>query len=76
MMHLQRFERIDADPRHASAAGKLELAAAKQAFDDAVPLLWDGVAGDSRVPGFASAATYKKGVAFGDPERSRAASRR
>lgn len=68
MMRLQRFERIDADPRSASDAGRLELAAAKQAFDDAVPLLWDGVRGDSRAPGFASAATYKKGVAFGDPE--------
>jgi len=67
MMHLQRFERIDADPRDASAAGRLELLAAKQAFDDAVPLLWDGVRGDSRVPGFASAATYKKGVAFREP---------
>ena len=67
MMHLQRFERIDADPRRASDAGRLELAQAKLAFDDAVPLLWDGVRGDSRVPGFASAATYKKGVAFDDP---------
>jgi hypothetical protein len=26
------------------------------------------VRGDSRAPGFASAATYKKGVAFGEPE--------
>lgn len=68
MMHLQRFERIDADPRHASAAGRLELLQALQAFDRASPLLWDGVRGDSRAPGFASAALYKKGVAFGEPD--------
>lgn len=67
MMHLQRFERIDADPRHASVAGRLELLSATQAFARASPLLWDGVRGDSRAPGFAAAATYKKGVAFEDP---------
>lgn len=68
MMHLQRFERIDADPRHASEAGRLELLEAVQAFDRASPLLWDGVRGDSRAPGFAAAATYKKGVAFDEPD--------
>ncbi|MBY0278688.1 hypothetical protein K2Z84_25420 [Candidatus Binatia bacterium] len=68
MMHLQRFERIDADPRHASDAGRLELLQAVQAFDRASPLLWDGVRGDSRAPGFAAAATYKKGVAFDEPD--------
>lgn len=68
MMHLQRFERIDADPRHASAAGRLELLQAVQAFDRASPLLWDGVRGDSRAPGFASAALYKKGIAFDEPD--------
>ncbi|MFN8599603.1 MAG: hypothetical protein U0842_03990 [Candidatus Binatia bacterium] len=68
MMHLQRFERIDADPRHASDAGRLELIQGLQAFDRASPLLWDGVRGDSRAPGFASAALYKKGVAFDEPD--------
>jgi hypothetical protein len=69
MMHLQRFERIDADPRRASAAGRLELLAATQAFERASPLLWDGATrtGDSRAPGFAAAAIYKKGVAFDEP---------
>ncbi|MBM4247466.1 MAG: hypothetical protein FJ148_27370 [Deltaproteobacteria bacterium] len=68
MMHLQRSERTDTDPRHMSAAGRLELLRAVQAFDRATPLLWDGVRGDSRVPGFASAALYKKGVAYGEPD--------
>src|SRR5262249_36014722 len=70
MMHLQRFERIDADPRRASAAGRLELLAATQAFERASPLLWDAATGtgDSRAPGFASAAIYKKGVAFDEPD--------
>ncbi len=68
MMRLQRVERIDADPRRASAAARLELLQAVQSFDRASPLLWDGVRGDSRAPGFASAALYKKGVAFGEPD--------
>jgi hypothetical protein len=37
------------------------------AFDQAVPLLWNGPKGDTRVPGFAAAAEYMRGHAFNDP---------
>ena len=67
MMHLYRYEIVVPDPRFVSTAGKREILASTVAFDRAVPLLWDGVVGDSRAGGFAAAATYKKGIAFGDP---------
>ncbi|MEW6268956.1 MAG: hypothetical protein AB1689_06615 [Thermodesulfobacteriota bacterium] len=67
MMHLYRYGRLVADPLAPGAQGRREVLAARHAFDRAVPLLWDGAAGDTRVPGFAAAATYAKGVGFGDP---------
>lgn len=66
MMHLYRYGQQVADPLHPSAVGKRSVSAAKSAFDRAVPLLWNVTTGDSRVPGFAAAATYAKGVGFGD----------
>jgi hypothetical protein len=41
---------------------KAELAAAHAAFGQALPLLWDGTKGDSRVAGFAAASTFALGV--------------
>src|SRR5262249_24527316 len=43
-----------------------------EAFAAAVPLLWDGRAGDSRVPGFAAAARFARGIADGDDARAAA----
>jgi hypothetical protein len=67
MMHLYRYGREVADPVHPSEVGKVEVLASRAAFDRAVPLLWNVTSGDSRVPGFAAAATYAKGVGFADP---------
>ena len=62
MMHLYRFGAgiggFDAVP----AAAKAELAQADAAFEKALPLLWDGTHGDSRVPGFAAAAKFTRGI--------------
>jgi len=66
MMHLYRYGQQVADLLHPSAAGKRSVTAAKSAFDRGVPLLWSPGWGDTRVPGFAAAATYAKGVGFGD----------
>jgi hypothetical protein len=68
MMHLYRYGRLVADPLAPGVQGRREVLSARHAFDRAVPLLWDGTAGDTRVPGFAAAATYAKGVGFADPE--------
>lgn len=68
MMHLQRFELLDADPRQPSRPGVRAVVAAHHSLERASALLWDGVHGDSRVPGFAAAAAYKAGIALGDPE--------
>jgi hypothetical protein len=70
MMRLYRFERIEADPRTVSAEGRHELQAGAYAMERALPLLWNGESGDGRVPGFAGAAIYKKGIAFGEPARA------
>lgn len=67
MMHLYRYGEEVADPLRPSAAGMDEVLASRSAFDRALPLLWNVTSGDSRVPGFAAAATYAKGVGFGDP---------
>ena len=66
MMHLYHYGQQVADPLHPNAQGKRDVVAAQSAFSRAVPLLWDVSTGDSRVPGFAAAATYAKGVGFGD----------
>jgi hypothetical protein len=66
MIHLYRFGNLTSDYTNASEAAKVEIHAAYDAFQAAVPLLWDGTAGDSRVPGFAAAAKYTLGVVEGD----------
>lgn len=66
MTYLYRYGQEVADLNHPSARGKRLVVASKAAFDRAVPLLWDGARGDTRVPGFAAAATYAKGVAYAD----------
>jgi hypothetical protein len=68
MTHLYRFgqavERYDA----ASDFARGEIEAARAAFADALPLVWDGARGDSRVPGFAAATTFGLGVVRGDAD--------
>lgn len=68
MTHLYRFgqavERYDAVSDYA----RDEIAAAQAAFQDAVPLVWNGTTGDSRVPGFAAATTFGLGVVRNDPD--------
>ena len=56
------FER-PADPNRIA---RNELEAAHVAFRDAVPKIWNGVTGDSRVPGFAAATTFGLGVVRND----------
>ena len=66
MMHLYEYGRQVADMHRPGRDGRQSVVASRAAFDRAVPLLWDGTKGDSRVPGFAAAATYAKGVGFKD----------
>jgi hypothetical protein len=66
MMHLYRFGQATTDFADVSAFARQELAAAHEAFERAVPRLWDGAAGDSRVPGFAAAAKYTHGLLEGN----------
>jgi hypothetical protein len=66
MMHLYRFGQATTDFGAVSEFARGEVAAAHVAFEQAVPLLWDGTAGDSRVPGFAAATKYVKGLVEGD----------
>jgi hypothetical protein len=67
MMHLYRFGQATTHFDQATDAAHTDLLAANQAFAKAVPLLWDGTAGDSRVPGFAAAAKFALGVIESDP---------
>jgi len=67
MMRLYRFGERVTDADSITAASEREIVAATLAFSRASPLLWNGVAGDSRVPGFAAAAPYARGVAQRDP---------
>lgn len=66
MQYLNLYGQETADLNHPSERAKRLVEQSRAAFDRAVPLLWDGSNGDSRVPGFAAAATYAKGVGFGD----------
>jgi hypothetical protein len=66
MMHLYRLGRDISDFGDPSAFALAEAEAAEASFGAAVPLLWDGDAGDSRVPGFAAAATYVNGIVHKD----------
>jgi hypothetical protein len=67
MMRLYRFGLLTTDYGAIGDAAKRELAESDAAFDAAVPLLWNGRAGDSRVPGFAAATKFVRGFAEGDP---------
>jgi hypothetical protein len=66
MMHLYRFGQATTDFAEVSPFARQELAATHEAFQRAVPRLWDGAAGDSRVPGFAAATKYMHGLLEGD----------
>jgi tetratricopeptide (TPR) repeat protein len=67
MQYLNLYGQETRDLNHPSEGAKSLVLKSRAAFDRAVPLLWDGRNGDSRVPGFAAAATYAKGVGFADP---------
>ena len=71
MQYLNLYGQKTAVLTHPPASAKRLVVESSKAFDRAVPLLWDGVNGDSRVPGFAAAATYAKGVGFGDAALTR-----
>jgi len=66
MLRLYRYGRMTPDIRNVSEAARAEAVAALAAFREALPLLWDGMTGDTRVPGFVGAAAYQAGVALGD----------
>ncbi len=66
MIHLYRFGVRTPDWRAVTDEAKGEIRAADVAFDKAVPLLWNGQVGDSRVPGFAAATKFARGIAEGD----------
>jgi hypothetical protein len=66
MMRLYRFGLRLTDFAHPSAEAVAEIGAAHDAFQQALPVLWDGARGDSRVPGFAAAAKFAKGFVEGD----------
>ncbi len=62
MTHLYRFgQAVDRYETVSDFAGD-EIESSHAAFQQALPLLWDGTVGDSRVPGFAAAATFGLGV--------------
>src|SRR4029079_15097137 len=69
MTHLYRFGQAVDGYTGVSAFARGETGAPHAPFDDAVPLLWNAAArrGDSRVPGFAAAATFGLGVVRNDP---------
>jgi hypothetical protein len=72
MMHLYRFGVRIQGYDAVSDEAKAEIRAADDGFAAALPLLWDGAAGDSRVPGFAAAAKFARGIVEGDESRAAA----
>jgi hypothetical protein len=66
MLHLYRFGQATIRFDQVTDAARAELVAANQAFARALPLLWDGQRGDSRVPGFVAAAKFSLGVVQDD----------
>lgn len=66
MMHLYRFGQMVVSFDAVSPAAVSEITAAVDALDAALPMLWDGSHGDSRIPGFAAAAKWTKGRVLGD----------
>ena len=71
MQYLNLYGQETPDLNDPPAHAKRLVVESSKAFDRAVPLLWDGTNGDSRVPGFAAAATYAKGVGFRDAALTR-----
>lgn len=66
MTHLYRFGQAVDGYSGVSDFARGEIEAAHAAFQRALPLVWDGATGDSRVPGFAAATTFGLGVVRGD----------
>jgi hypothetical protein len=66
MTHLYRFGQAVDRYETISDFARGEIEAARAAFQQALPLLWDGSVGDSRVPGFAAATTFTLGVIRND----------
>jgi hypothetical protein len=66
MLQLYRFGQATTDFGTVSPFAEQELAASHAAFQDSLPLLWDGTAGDSRVPGFAAGTKFTQGLVTGD----------
>lgn len=66
MLHLYRFGQMITDYASVSDAAEAELVASNEWFAKALPLLWDGQHGDSRVPGFVAAGEYVLGVVQDD----------
>jgi hypothetical protein len=66
MIHLYRFGQMITDYASVSDTAEAELVASNQWFAKALPLLWDGQHGDSRVPGFVAAGEYVLGVVQDD----------
>jgi hypothetical protein len=62
MLHLYRFGQATVRYDQVSDAARDDLVACNAAFATALPLLWDGTRGDSRVPGFVAAAKFALGV--------------
>ena len=67
MTHLYRFAQATERYDQISGFARGEIEAAHASFRDALPLVWSGTVGDSRVPGFAAASTFVLGVVRGDP---------
>src|SRR4029450_8709662 len=68
MAHLYAFGQAVERYGAASDFARGEIEAARAAFADAFPLVWDGARGDSRVPGFAAATTFGLGGGRGDAD--------
>lgn len=66
MLHLYRFGQQTVRYDEVSDAARDDLVASNAAFAIALPLLWDGTRGDSRVPGFVAAAKFALGVVEAD----------
>jgi hypothetical protein len=67
MTHLYRFGQATSRYDAVGDGARGEIEAAHAAFQDALPLVWNGRTGDSRVPGFAAATTFGLGVVSNDP---------
>lgn len=66
MLHLYRFGQATPAYHEVGPEAEADLAAAAAAFEEAVPLLWDGTRGDTRVPGFAASTKFVLGLVQGN----------